>query len=794
MNIRLFNCIAKGFNEYNKINNLNIIKDVSIINAEIKLIKFKIDNLPVDLSINNFHGIFKMLLLKKIDTKLEEYDKLKFSNSLFKIKNIYKRTLILVKIWASYEANLLGSSVSLLATYALETMFLYYFNNIFFNNISKIASYNDLIFNFNNEINIFYDFIKELSKIDYDKYIISVFGLISKQNFTEFHNNSALFTKNLLNKKYKDIKQLLSINETTEIKNIFSNIKDMVELNFINNCDIDNTSYFSNSKKNIYYIKHLNIIDPIYDTNNLGKSLNYFNYTKFKNILLYYNKKIESIINYRNLLLSDNSYSNVHLNELIVTYTNETLKIFKKSITMINKDIWYLNLINSKILIKNKEINNNSNNIFIDYKTKNDTLENSKNKNIKELETNNKLINEAESYYKYILNNFSFDINSNNKYKDKCCNSYINKSSININSILDSKSINYKNQNEIDLESELKEFKLLSNTESPELIKRDYEIENYNNINKTNSENYYNDFLLNESNIKNLLNSRYIYNTNFLYNAKNDDLSTYENNEERKEFDCINNLDNEKYTNENNNISHKKPIKFTNLLNNNSSKTLNNYNFSNYKFKSNDDNKINQQELVRNYVFNNSNTNELSNKDNNNFKADKINISFNNNKNSNLYEFSINLDNNSNQTNNKDKCNNVKDILEFTKDTVLVNNQFYCKDNYISKKDLLYKFILKINGSNNELTKTISNTFNKLFDFECKVINNQFYKGSSLSLELYNILNNNLYYIGKNYLKDLTDTLIDNQSINMNTTLNNESEIRQIMWNINATLNKYNQN
>jgi hypothetical protein len=124
--------IKEGFENYNKKQSCEVFSDIKIINADIKLLKCKINSISLDISINNLSGLYKIILIDYIENLFKSQFN---NNNLFpescyfdnKI-NIFRRTLLLIKGWCFYEGNLMGSNIGLMASYTLEILVIYIFN------------------------------------------------------------------------------------------------------------------------------------------------------------------------------------------------------------------------------------------------------------------------------------------------------------------------------------------------------------------------------------------------------------------------------------------------------------------------------------------------------------------------------------------------------------------------------------------------------------------------------------------------------------------------------------------
>jgi hypothetical protein len=206
--------------------------------------------------------------------------------------NLFKRTLILIKSWCYYESGILGSNIGLLATYALEMLVIFIFNN----------------YEIKNEIEAFFLFFKICAEISWEKELLTLFGIYEIENFKIEDN---LSTSSLLDK-----------NEFFEYLKQFEKIK-----------EFDKQSFFTKMM-----VKYFNILDPIFSTNNLGKSVNFHNFSKIKKVFEIGHKdclKIQKIKNEKNPFF----------------YLNSLLKLFNKSLTNNYPEILFLNLLQPKILI-----------------------------------------------------------------------------------------------------------------------------------------------------------------------------------------------------------------------------------------------------------------------------------------------------------------------------------------------------------------------------------------------------------------------------------------------------------
>ena len=348
--------IKEEFERYNKTISFELFSDIKIIMADIRLLKCKIGSISLDISINNFSGLYKIVLIDYIENQFKsQFNK----NNLFTENNysdnkinIFRRTLLLIKGWCFYEGNLMGSNIGLMASYTLEILVIYIFNLHY-----------EYIYN---EFDGFEKFFEIMEKIDWEKNIISLFGIFSNFSFqkklsifnTSIHNskdnkdiNEPFWyfnkDKNMYNKKDKEINShlyndtecepLLKINELkkliTPINKNIGNIYLKKEGKIINSTNFD---------------KLMNILDPLNNYNNLGKSISYHSNSKMKKVITYMNQQFKNIHKIR-------KKGNPFL------YINSLLNLFKLTLSknFIELFINYINspriMSNSKLFKKNKK-------------------------------------------------------------------------------------------------------------------------------------------------------------------------------------------------------------------------------------------------------------------------------------------------------------------------------------------------------------------------------------------------------------------------------------------------------
>ncbi|CAH8388610.1 unnamed protein product [Eruca vesicaria subsp. sativa] len=230
----------------NEIQNVDaefIIKDVKLIRAEVKLVTCLVQNLVVDISFNQLGGICTLSFLEKIDQLIGK-------------DHLFKRSIILIKAWCYYESHILGAVHGLISTYALETLVLYIFH-LFHSSLDGPLS-------------VLYKFLDYFSKFDWDKYCISLNGPVCLSSLPEF----------VVETPENGGQDLLLTSE------------------FLNGCmemyTVPPRGFETNQR--VFTSKYLNVVDPLKENNNLGRSVNKANFYRVRTAFTYGARKLGQII------------------------------------------------------------------------------------------------------------------------------------------------------------------------------------------------------------------------------------------------------------------------------------------------------------------------------------------------------------------------------------------------------------------------------------------------------------------------------------------------------------------
>ncbi|KAF8714759.1 hypothetical protein HU200_027284 [Digitaria exilis] len=217
------------------------LTDLHFINAEVKLMKCVIENIVVDVSFNQIGGVSTFCFLELVDRQVGK-------------NHLFKRSIMLIKAWCYYESRILGAHHGLISTYALETLVLYIFN-MFHKSL-------------HGPLEALYWFLEYFSKFDWDKYGISLNGLIELSSLP-----------NLTVEPTTGHDELLLDQEFLQ-----GFLDRLVFPNESDGCDAQ------------FRQKFLNIVDPLKGNNNLGRSVSKANFYRIRSAFSFGAQKLGQIL------------------------------------------------------------------------------------------------------------------------------------------------------------------------------------------------------------------------------------------------------------------------------------------------------------------------------------------------------------------------------------------------------------------------------------------------------------------------------------------------------------------
>ncbi|XP_066339064.1 uncharacterized protein [Miscanthus floridulus] len=219
------------------------VKDVHYVPAEVKLVKCLVQNIVVDISVNQIGGLCTLCFLEKVDQN-------------FGKNHLFKRSIMLVKDWCYYESRILGAHHGLISTYALETLVLYVFH-IFHKSLDGPLA-------------VLYRFLDYYSKFDWDNKGISLFGPVSLSSLPE----------------------LVTDPPDTQDDDFLQREE------FLKECTESFSVLPRNSETNprVFSRRFLNIVDPLKQSNNLGRSVSKGNFYRIRSAFDFGARKLGKIL------------------------------------------------------------------------------------------------------------------------------------------------------------------------------------------------------------------------------------------------------------------------------------------------------------------------------------------------------------------------------------------------------------------------------------------------------------------------------------------------------------------
>ncbi|KAL8102063.1 hypothetical protein AgCh_026809 [Apium graveolens] len=220
-----------------------LVKEIRLIHAEVKLVKCLVQNIVVDISFNQIGGLCTLCFLEQVDRVIGK-------------DHLFKRSILLIKAWCYYESRILGAHHGLISTYALETLVLYIFQ-VFHSTLDGPLA-------------VLYKFLDYFSKFDWKNYCITLSGPVRLSSLPEF--------------------------ETELPENVGGGL--LLTEDFYRHC----LEAFSVPLKGggmhagTFAKKHLNIVDPLKEFNNLGRSVSEGNFYRIKSAFTFGARKLGQIL------------------------------------------------------------------------------------------------------------------------------------------------------------------------------------------------------------------------------------------------------------------------------------------------------------------------------------------------------------------------------------------------------------------------------------------------------------------------------------------------------------------
>ncbi|KAL0375437.1 UNVERIFIED_CONTAM: hypothetical protein Sradi_3459400 [Sesamum radiatum] len=231
-----------------------IVKDVQLIRAEFIMYCYSIWLTDALLDENHFSFTFDVKTVKLVKCIVQ--DIVVDVDRLIGKDHLFKRSIILIKAWCYYESRILGAHHGLISTYALETLVLYIFH-LFHSTLDGPLA-------------VLYKFLDYFSKFDWETYCISLNGPVRLSSLPAI-------VAEMPEDCDRDL--LLSSDFLSSCIGMFS---------------VPSRGGDKNSRG--FQRKHLNIVDPLKEINNLGRSVSKGNFYRIRSAFSYGARKLARIL------------------------------------------------------------------------------------------------------------------------------------------------------------------------------------------------------------------------------------------------------------------------------------------------------------------------------------------------------------------------------------------------------------------------------------------------------------------------------------------------------------------
>ncbi|KAM1595305.1 hypothetical protein PS2_001568 [Malus domestica] len=218
------------------------IKDVHYIRARVKVVKFFVNNMAIDISFNQTAGLNTLCFLEQVDQLIGK-------------DHLYKKSIILTKAWCYYESRILGAQYGLIASYGLETLVLFIINRFH----SSLRG----------PLEVLHRFLEYYSTFDWGNYGISINGPFALSSLPEI----------IVTPQNEGEEFLLSEEFVRECRLVFPD-----------------PAVANAARVDEFQIKFLNIVDPLKDNNNLGCSVSKGNFCRIRSAFSLGVKKFREVL------------------------------------------------------------------------------------------------------------------------------------------------------------------------------------------------------------------------------------------------------------------------------------------------------------------------------------------------------------------------------------------------------------------------------------------------------------------------------------------------------------------
>jgi DNA polymerase sigma len=225
--LAILNRLKLQFECWQRMNPALCIQETQIIAAEVPIFKFKVNKVSADITINQVNGLKTVTLLENINEIIGS--------------DLYRRSIIIGKIWALHFGRILGGVHSGLTSYALEVLLLFVINTIPASRSSPIS--------------VLTHFLSFFSQFDWENSVLAFHKVFSVSEYV-----SLITHKKGLNSSNEQL--IVTDDHVAKIREKVGATKEA----------------------RLMPLKFINIIDPIESSNNLGRSVSQANSERIKTV------------------------------------------------------------------------------------------------------------------------------------------------------------------------------------------------------------------------------------------------------------------------------------------------------------------------------------------------------------------------------------------------------------------------------------------------------------------------------------------------------------------------------
>ena len=247
------------------------VSEIHVVHAEVRLMKCICDGVVVDVSANQFGGLATLGFLEEVDF---------FVSERLNSPGLFKRSIVLIKAWGFYEGRLLGAHHALISTYALETLVLYVLNK--FHRSKSLTT----------PLEVLHTFLQTFAEFDWDTHAVSIHGpvlIADLVNGTVSGDEVDVCEDELLTREF--MWRMLDKYGNESIMRAHA-ASSRGGASGAATSDAEGVGEFlrveNSSAKTAHVrmpIKHLNVIDPLLPSNNLGRSVSQGNAARIRKAL-----------------------------------------------------------------------------------------------------------------------------------------------------------------------------------------------------------------------------------------------------------------------------------------------------------------------------------------------------------------------------------------------------------------------------------------------------------------------------------------------------------------------------